>query len=197
MQTYLDKVLYLRNGEGPGIEFSQPYLNNDKELIFNNCSLNRELSNAHFVLNEEKKAIEIRGYAKKAFLLLDNDNISLYNEMIEMKKMILNNIQKFSKQMEIGSEKIYVFKSGESYYFTTPTLLDNTKFSIKFTKGLEYWLKRYIELSGKKITLNSYSDLQEYLSKAFINVDKTNYVKSTWNEFVYYDLSLNDLLEVV
>ncbi|MFF2531424.1 hypothetical protein ACFVS2_21190 [Brevibacillus sp. NPDC058079] len=176
--------------------FTRPYLNDQRELMFLFCSEFNRFPNLHFVLNEEKKAIEIRQEgSKRVYILLRGMNDSFYEQALNTKNDILDRLRKYTQALKTGKEKIYVFETGIKdcpYYFTSITILECGEYSIKFEKGLMYFLN---EQGRKEKPVNDFMEMQKLLSEKFSKVKKDRY-KVTKNEETYYEMTFGELYQI-
>jgi len=173
--------------------FTQPYLNDNKELIFKYCNL--RFPSAQFVLNETEKAIEIRNMGTQVLFKMGNGHLEEYEEFINVKKKILSDLKTLGQRLMAGTEQIVVYDLGKSnFFFSTNTILDNAQYSCKYNKALIYCVNEQIKKLGKPDRFNDESELQLGLGKAFKKSEYKKFSKSTIGGEIVYLVSLKDII---
>jgi hypothetical protein len=186
----------LKGQNGQEATFSSPYVNDEKVLEFKHCSF----FSGKVTLNEEKKAIELHNNKKKILLLLKGENESLFKEMREVRTSILLDLRDLTKRFQAGEEPIYAIEYGSErypYLITTPSVLDNGLYSVKYGKSILYFLNEGAKKKGKKWTITSYEGMIEAVSKALQKADMSKHKQGLIGEDKYYSLSINTLVELM
>ncbi|WPS85347.1 hypothetical protein SMD22_01585 (plasmid) [Brevibacillus halotolerans] len=194
--SILTKDFVLTGENGQKIIFSRPYLNDQKELMFLYCSEFFKFPKLQFVLNEEEKAMELRHEgSKRVFILLQGANHSFFEQAMKAKEIILDRLRKYTQALRTGKEKIYVFKTGIKecpFYFTSSTILENGEYSVKFEKGLMYFLN---EQGKKENPVTDFMDMQKILSGKFSKLKKDKFTV-TKDEETHYEMTFGELYQI-
>ncbi|MDF2879561.1 MAG: hypothetical protein K0R54_118 [Clostridiaceae bacterium] len=199
MDLNIDCQLFLKGKNDFKLEFSEPYLNDDREIIFKNSSLLCKLPNSEIIVNEDKKALEIRSYDKKILISLDNYKAEM-QEILSIKKLILKDLSILLKNYKEGNENIIAFNFEEEnypFYITTPTILKNGHYSIKYEKGLEYWIKERAMQLGKKLQFIDFNDLQKRAGMALAKANLKAFKKEKKQNYEYYCISFDELINLL
>ncbi|ADO59411.1 hypothetical protein [Paenibacillus polymyxa] len=174
--------------------FSRPYLNNEKELTFLYCSEFIKYPTLEFVLNEDKKAIEIRNLkGRKMLILLQDSNTTFLRQALKMKEEILSKLKKYTQDLKTGKEIIFIFETADSnypYFFTSNTLLEAGQYSIKFEVGLNYFLNQHASKD-----LPDFMEVQRKFSKKFATVNKEPFLVRNKEE-MYYKMTFAELCQI-
>ncbi|MBP1309288.1 hypothetical protein JOD82_002308 [Paenibacillus sp. 1182] len=176
------------------ITFSRPYLNNEKELTFLYCSEFIKCPALEFVLNEEKKAIEIRDLkGQKVLILLKGSNTTFLGQALKMKEEILSKLKKYTQDLKTGKEIIFIFETTDAkcpYFFTSHSLLEAGQYSIKFEVGLNYFLNQHASKD-----LPDFMDVQRKFSKKFALINKDRFLVRN-NDEMYYKMTFAELYQI-
>jgi hypothetical protein len=156
------------------IIFSRPYLNDNKELTFRNCSEFTRFPNMEFVLCEGSQSIELRnpGSKKKVFLLLKG-NEHLLKEASKEKENIMDLLRDFTKSLSSGMEKVIVRETKNKeypYYFTTHMIEEHGDRSCKFVAGFIYFLNQRLKEAKVDFQFDDFSAMQQRLGQHFQSV---------------------------
>lgn len=171
----------------------RPYLNDERQLMFLYCSEFIGFPGLQFILNESKKALEIRESIKrKVFILLKGENEEFFHCAIKVKQEIMNLLRIYTKSLQTGTEKVLVFETGIEecpYYFVSNTTLDYGVYSVKFEKGFMYFINE------KYQNITDFMEMQKFLSLKFKKMDKDRF-KTQQNGEMFYEMTFKDLLYV-
>lgn len=186
-------------GNDKNAVFSQPYLNDNKELTFRFSNLRNLLPHAEFVLNEEKKGIEIRGYSKKILVSLENYKED-FKTFVRIKKEIIRDLAKLSTRLLENEEDVVIFETGLEeypYLFTSQTIIDNGIYSCKYNKALIYSINKALKKAGKNTLPNEYDSFHRNLGKVFKSKVNFKALKTnTIGEDKYYSLTVKELVDL-
>ncbi|WCF11458.1 hypothetical protein NDS46_31365 (plasmid) [Paenibacillus thiaminolyticus] len=194
MSSLLEKKIVLTGVGGKMIEFSRPYLNDEKELTFLSCSEFNQFSNLSFVLNESERALEIRKKNGKRILVLLERFV--YEKALGVKFEIVERIKKLMQVLQAGSEEIYIFETGKEecpFYFTSKILIDNCQYSIKFEKAMLYYVNQKREKEGATL-FTDFMEMQKVLSRNFRNNKES--ICFAINVEKHYETTFSELLKI-
>jgi predicted nucleic acid-binding Zn finger protein len=165
MRLNLPNELVLKGENGEKIIFSFPFLNDNKELEFKYCSF----SNGKCILNEEKQAIELQTQRKTILFLLKEENEPLFYQCKEIKEKIKQDVIQLIKNLDSGKEPIYAIELGYEpcpFLITSPTILKNGQYSVKYNQSIHYVLTKKLEKVGKNnIELKDYEEVLSILGQ--------------------------------
>jgi hypothetical protein len=196
MELTFKPTFILKGKDGQEAVFSQPYVNDEKELEFKYCSF----FSGKVLLNEEKRAIELQSGKKKVYILLRDENEGLYNELIEVRKQILLDLRELNINFQSGKEPIYAIESGyEDYPFliTTPSIINNGQHSVKYEKAILYFINEGAKKKGKKINIANYDHLLTTVGQALKKCDLSKFKQGLFGEDKYYSVSLDKVVEIL
>lgn len=198
--SLLQENFVLKAKNGQEVIFSRPYLNDNKELVFLSCNAFQQSSpKATFKLNETDQAIEIVLKDKKRVLiLLREENVTFFEKALKAKDEILNRIRDYMKVLQNGKEKIYIFETGFEecpYFFTSQTILDYGEYSIKFEKGLMYFINEKAKMAKKSVIFTDFMEMSKTLSENFLNARKDKF-RSNQDDDNHYEMTFGDLLKI-
>ena len=150
---------------------SQPYLNDQKELVFKCFSLFSHPSLC-FILNENQKSIDIQNGKQTVSILLAKDYANDLKEMVDVKKKIINDLSLLGERLRTGKERLMVIDlKNDEYYFTSETIINNAQYSSKYNVALLYYVNQSLKTSGKPLLFRDCSEMQRGLNKAFLKTD--------------------------
>lgn len=195
------KELQMKAKDGKMIVFSRPYLNENKELAFLDCSEAQRFPNIQFILNEKKEAIELRKpqSKKQVFLLLKDDNKELLKDAQTIKKEIMKELVQYTNRLTKDEEPIWVWETNVEeypYFFTTPTIIDLSYRSSKFVAGLLYFLNEKAKKAGKSCSFEDYNDMQRKLGEAFSVAPKEDVKIESMQGEKTYIVTMKELLDL-
>lgn len=183
------------------IIFGRPYLNDQKELAFKDCSAFNGYPSMEFVLCEDIQKIELRhpDSKKKVFLLLKG-NERLLKEAIEEKEAIKELLRQFTKNMSNGTEKIIVKLAGIKqypYYFTTHMMQEHSERSCKFSAGFLYFMNLRLKEANIDMEFDSFDALQERLGEYFRTVGFEKFKPEQIDGEKVYILSFGEFVQLL
>lgn len=196
MALFFNQSFVLKGKNGQKVVFSAPYLNDEKELEFKFCSF----FYGRVLVNRKKKAIELHSKKKKVFLLLKGENEKLFEVCLGIRKAIIDDLHVLTQNFRSGKEPIYAIESGNEQYpflITTPTVLENGRYSIKYEKGLLFFLHDTAKKAGKEIDVTDYEHLLKIAGKALAASNLGELESGELADAKYYIFSLDKLIELL
>lgn len=181
--------------KGKKITFSQPYLTDEKELEFRHCSEFVRFPELKFILNEKRKALELRQDGKKTYLILLTGNEAFFEKAMKVKEEIVKDVVNYSNNLKSGKEKIVVLSTGFEelpFYFTSNTILEKGFYSIKFEKGLIHYLNLHVK---KEFPFSDIMEIQEVLSNKFAQANIDRFKVENQGDS-HYEMQFSDLLKI-
>lgn len=194
--SLLNENFVLKAKNGQEVIFARPYLNDKKELMFLHSDFSHR---ATYTLNEDEKAIEIKSKgSKRILILLREENLAFFDKAMKAKEEILGLIRDYMKVLQNGQEKIHIFETGKEecpYYFTSETILEKGEYSIKFEKGLMYFINEKTKLAGKAVIYTDFMEMNKALSGHFQKASKDK-VRAIQTDGEHYEMTFSDLLKI-
>lgn len=175
------------------ILFSYPYLNEQKDLIFKH---NDVLGFYPFVFNENRKTIEL-GDSKKVGIKLSEQEFDL---CVEIKKNIINNINKLIKKFLNGSEKVLVFETDTDnfpFYFSSRTILENSKYSCKYQTALVYSFNTLLKSCAKDLSFCTFVEFNRVMNQMVNKNLLKNYSTIQIGDDKCYELTISQIIEML
>lgn len=196
MELTFKPTFILKGKNGKDAVFSQPYVNDERELEFKFCSF----FSGKVLLNRDKKAIELQSGKKKIYILLREENEGLFNELMEVRKQILLDLRELNQNFQSGKEPIYAIESGyEEYPFliTTPSIINNGQHSVKYEKAILYFINEGAKKKGKRVNISNYETLLATVGQALQKCDLSKLKQGLFGEDKYYSVSLDKVVELL
>ena len=196
--SLLREDFILKAKDGRKICFNRPYINDDKQLEFLFCSHFNAIPNTTYVLNERDVTIEIKakGY-QKVVIKLKGHYEAFYHKALKAKEEIMKLIKDFMQSLLSGKEQIFVYETGNRecpYFFTSQSIMNNGEFSIKFEKGLMYYISSSKKNADNAMVFADINDLNKLLSQKF------NPIRKEWrvvqDQEVHYEMPFSELLKI-
>lgn len=181
--------------------FQRPFLNDEKKLVFLYCDSFSQFSNVEFVLDERKRALEIKhpDMTRRVYLLLKG-NERMLKEAIQTKEEILNLLRDYTKRLRNGKEKVVLFLNKNTtypYYFSTESILLHNDKSSKFVQGFLYFVNQHFKNSNIDFEFDSFDHMQKRLNEYFKEEDLTKFEKSKIDNTEVYTISFKDFLKLL
>lgn len=193
--SLLTETFEMTGLNGKQIVFSQPYLTDEKELEFRNCSKFVHFPKLRFILNEERKALELRQEGMRTALILLTGNEAFLEKAKKAKDEIVKDVVSYSNTLKSGKEKIVVLSTGLEelpFYFTSNTILERGVYSIKFEKGLIHYLNLHVK---KEFPFSDFMEIQKELSNKFAQANVDRFKVENQGD-LHYEMQFSDLLKI-
>lgn len=176
MKHYLER-LEVKGKKGVAI-FSGLFFNEDNKLEFRYSNLPM-FKNKRIIFDKEHESLLIIGFDKKVYIRLSPENVQALNLF---EKEIRNELVSLYKDITTGKEQLLCFNTGYDkypYLITTETILENGKYSPKYSMALEYSFSNK-NLKNFNIGIypdfKNYDDMQKRLGEAILKLNlKPNY----------------------
>ncbi|WCK56988.1 hypothetical protein PP175_27750 (plasmid) [Aneurinibacillus sp. Ricciae_BoGa-3] len=150
MALTLISELKLKTEKGQDVTFYLPFLNDNRQLQFNFCSA---FQGADYIVDEDKKAVEIRRRDKSTFIYFSKRDEQKFDQVMRVKQEILIDLRRLNQNFSTGKESLYAIESKDERYpflITSPSIIDNGRFSIKYNKAIMYYINDKAKKEGEK-----------------------------------------------
>lgn len=184
------------NQNGKEETISYPYLNNDKELEFKYCSF----SDGIVLFNRERRALELHSRKKKIYILLKDKNEDLFNELIQVRQSIVDDLLRLNDDFKNGKEEVYLMETSRKempYLITSPTVIENGLFSVKYNNAVIYYINHSLKKNGHKSNVADYEGVLKVVGEVLKGKDLSKYKSNKYQDSKGYLIPIQKFDELL
>lgn len=198
-----DKEQFILKGKNKNIVLEQPFLNEEKKVVFGCSNLFWSLP-VQFVVNEKERTIEILSLSSfnssKIKIHLTDENIPFLEKVCQWKQKIIKDLIAYAENLKSGKEVVWAWKTNQEYcpyFFTTPTIIQKGNLSSKYISAFVYAANQKAKELNKACSFESYDDMQKRIAEVFVSLPKGKYkmIKLDYQEM--YELSLSEIINLL
>lgn len=195
MTLQVKQSFVLKSSDGKEGKFLFPFINDNKELEFKYCSF----FEGRVTLDIKRQGIRLESQKRKVVLMLKGENHTVYNEMLNVRNLILKDLTELTKRYKEGSETLIAFPYEDERYpflITTQSVLDNGMYSTKYGKSILYFLNDEFKRKGKP-TVETYESMLQSVGKTIQKMSGAKLNEGYVGKQKYFEVSISDIAEAM